>query len=108
MVESEVAEQFGLMSLQLFRLGQVGRAQHYRDGQTDDDQAPIQPARTETTRQHPAQRVSQPDPVGALAQQHRAGMPNQPLAVGLHRQPLIPPDMLRHQEGAPDSLLDMT
>jgi len=61
----------------------------------------LPPAVPVTHRQHGRERVGQPHPVRAPAQQHNTRMPDQPLAVGPHAQPTLPPCTLAHQKGAP-------
>lgn len=61
-----------------------------------------------SVREHRPPRRCHSGAVRALAQQCRPGVPDDALAVGGHRRPVIPPVMLAHQKGAPASVLDMT
>jgi hypothetical protein len=89
-----------VVGLQLLGLQQVRGTERDRHRQGDQHLGPIPPARHGAGREHPGQRRRQPRTVRALAQQHRPGMPDQPLPVGHHGQPTVPSRSLAHQKGA--------
>jgi hypothetical protein len=105
-VRGSRSEQRPVVHLELFGFEEVRRAEADGHRELDDHLGSIPPATTRTARQHPGQRVGQPCTVRALAQQHRPGVPDHPLAVGPNGQPTIPPCTLAHQKGALTSVPD--
>ncbi|WP_159043989.1 hypothetical protein [Streptomyces caelestis] len=88
------------MGLELFGFGQIRGLEHDRDGVLDHDVGPLAPAVPGSGGKHLGQTPGQPDPVRDLPQQHRSGMPHQPLPAGRHGQPPVPPRKLAHHIGA--------
>lgn len=97
-----------VVGMQLPGLQQVPRSEHDRDRELHDDLGPVPPSGARTAWHRRGQCARQTGAVRELAQQHRPGVPDQPLPVGVDDQATVPPCTLAHQEGALTLVPDTT
>lgn len=95
------------VKLKLLGIHQAPSPEHHRDGELGEHPGPLPPPGARTGRKHPGEPSRQPHRVRQPTQQDCHCMPDQPLSVGRHGQPTIPPRTLAHQKGvltpAPDT-----